>query len=149
MRNKGIMRHSRLWAQSKARDYLDVHPVSAAETEYCTKKHWRKEALPKLPPTAAAFKQLQRSSRARHLCVMLSLLKPLEAYLTLMWQRWLPVHLPGVLLRVNSHGANPQLGAGSEHSDGYLPWNGERRGTHEGDSASFLLIKKNTPNIDL
>lgn len=33
-----------------------------------------------------------------------------------------PVHLPGVLLRVDGHSSNPQFGAGSEHTDGDLTW---------------------------
>lgn len=33
-----------------------------------------------------------------------------------------PVHLPGVLLRVDGHSSNPQFGAGSEHADGDLTW---------------------------
>lgn len=37
-------------------------------------------------------------------------------------QRSAPVHLPGVLLRVDGHSSNPQLGAGSEHADGDLTW---------------------------
>lgn len=33
-----------------------------------------------------------------------------------------PVHLPGVLLWVDGHSSDPQLGAGSEHTDGDLTW---------------------------
>lgn len=35
-----------------------------------------------------------------------------------------PVHLPGVLLRVDGHSSNPHFGAGSEHADGDLTWGG-------------------------
>lgn len=38
------------------------------------------------------------------------------------------MHLSGVLLGVDGHGADPQLGAGSEHPDGDLAWRKGRGG---------------------
>lgn len=42
-----------------------------------------------------------------------------------------PVHLPGVLLRVDGHGPDAQLGAGPEHADGDLAWRERQIQTHD------------------
>lgn len=57
----------------------------------------------------------------KHLSATLSLFKTPRTHLAEMWQSSVPVHLSGVLLRVDGHGSNPELSAGSEHTDCDFP----------------------------